>query len=79
MTAQVFIQFLSRPINDARQKAFLILDNHRVHHSNIAKEWLKRHIEKIELVFLPSCSPELNPDEYPNENLKQRNHSIMPV
>lgn len=79
MTAQVFIKFLSRLVKDTKRKVFLILDNHRVHHSKIVKEWLEQHKEQIELFFLPSYSPELNPDEYLNGNLKQKIRSGMPA
>lgn len=79
MTSQVFIKFLSRLIKDAKRKVFLVLDNHRVHHSKIVKEWLEQHKEQIELFFLPSYSPELNPDEYLNGNLKQKIRSGLPA
>ncbi|HEX2768353.1 MAG TPA: transposase [Geobacteraceae bacterium] len=35
MTSQIFIKFLSRQGKDAKRKDFLILGNHRVHHSKI--------------------------------------------
>ncbi|SEL92640.1 Winged helix-turn helix [Syntrophus gentianae] len=60
MTAKVFIQFLSRLIKDSSRKVFLILDNHRVHHSKIVKAWISERKEQIELFFLPSHSPELS-------------------
>lgn len=79
MTSKVFIKFLSRLIRDAKSKVFLILDNHRVHHSKAVKEWLEEHKEKVELFYLPSYSPELNPDEYLNGNLKQKVRSGIPA
>lgn len=79
MTAQVFIKFLSRLVKDAKRKVFLILDNHRVHHSKIVKKWLEQHKDQIELFFLPSYSPELNPDEYLNGNLKHKIRSGIPA
>lgn len=79
MTSQVFIKFLSRLVKDAKSKVFMILDNHRVHHSKLVKAWLAKHTEQIELFFLPSYSPELNPDEYLNGNLKQKIRSGMPA
>ncbi len=60
-------------------QGFLILDNHRGHHSKIVKEWLKQHREQIELFFLPSYSPELSPDEYLNGNLRQKIRSGIPA
>lgn len=72
MTSQVLIKFMSRLVKDAPTKVFLILDNLRVHHSKDVKTWLEENKEKIEVFYLPSYSPELNPDEYLNADLKQR-------
>ncbi len=64
------IEFLKTLIKDARRKVFLILDNLRVHHSKLVKKWAEEHKEKIELFYLPSYSPELNPEERLNADLK---------
>ena len=79
MNAQTFIKFCNRLIKDADRKVYLILDNLRVHHSHIVKDWVKQNKEKIELFFLPSCSPELKPDEYLNCDLKAGVHSGSPA
>lgn len=79
MTSKVLIRFLSRLIQDVERKVFLILDNLRVHHSNLVKKWLEKHKEQIEIFFLPPYSPEHNPDEYLNGNLKQRIRSGQPA
>ncbi len=79
MNSQTLIKFLERLIKDTDQKVFLILDNLRVHHSKLVKEWLESHQEEIELFFLPSYSPELNPDEYLNCDLKAGVHSGSPA
>jgi transposase len=71
MNAEVFIRFLERLIADASCKIFLIVDNLKTHHAILVKEWLHAHKSQIELFFLPSYSPELNPDEYLNGNLKR--------
>ena len=49
----------------------MILDNLRVHHSKLVKAWLEINKEKIECFYLPSYSPELNPEERLNSDLKQ--------
>ncbi|MCS7016805.1 MAG: IS630 family transposase, partial [Gemmatales bacterium] len=72
LSAEVLIEFLERLIREAGRKVFLVLDNLRVHHSRKVREWLKDKQDKIELIFLPSDSPELNPDEYLNADLKAR-------
>jgi transposase len=68
--AEKLIEFLSALIIEADRKVFLILDNLRVHHSKVVKAWLADKTDKIELFYLPSYSPELNPDERLNADLK---------
>lgn len=65
------ITFLKRLVKDAKRKVFLILDNLRVHHARLVKAWLAKHQDEIEVFYLPSYSPELNPDEMLNADLKQ--------
>ena len=73
------IKFLKRLVKDAGRKVFLVLDNLRVHHSHMVRDWLSEHEDQIELFFLPSYSPELNPDEYLNGDLKAGVHSGVPA
>lgn len=79
MTARLLICFMERLIRDARKKVFLILDNLRVHHAGKVKQWLEDHKLKIEVFYLPAYSPELNPDEYLNCDLKAGVHSKAPA
>lgn len=75
MNSKRLIEFMRRLIKDAGRKVFLILDNLKVHHSKIVQAWLEKNKGKIEVFYLPSYSPELNPDEYLNNSLKGRVHS----
>lgn len=70
MNAKLFIRFLKQLTKDQPQKIFLIVDNLRVHHAIIVRQWLEEHNAKIELFFLPAYTPERNPDEYLNRDLK---------
>ena len=79
MTSQVLIKFMSRLVKGADRKVFLILDNLRVHHSKLVKAWLEEHEEEIAVFYLPSYSPELNPDEYLNGDLKHCIRSGLPA
>lgn len=79
MNSGLLIKFMTRLTKDAGRKVFLILDNLRVHHGKNVKQWLDEHNEKIEVFYLPSYSPELNPDEYLNGNLKTKVHSGPPI
>ena len=68
-----FIRFLHRLIKDyggKGRKLFVICDNCRIHHAKLVAAWCEAHKEEIELFFLPSYSPELNPDEFLNRQLK---------
>ena len=77
--ADVLIDFMWRLTKDAKRKVILILDNLRVHHSKPVKEWLEEHKNMIEVFYLPAYSPELNPDEYLNCDLKAGVHSGVPA
>jgi len=78
MTARVLLKFMKRLIKDAGRKVFLVLDNLKVHHANLVRRWLEKHQDKIEVFYLPSYSPELNPDEYLNADLKAGVRSAAP-
>jgi transposase len=69
-TAPVFLEFLNRLVRQSRRKVFLIVDRHPVHRSKKATKWLEEHGDKIRLFFLPGYSPELNPDELLNQDVK---------
>jgi len=69
-TTDVLIRFLGRVIRHAKRKVILILDGHRVHKSKMLQGWIDQQSDQIELVFLPAYSPELNPDEMLNQDVK---------
>ena len=75
MTQQLFIDFMERLVNETDRKVLFIVDNLKVHHGKLVEEWQKEHKDEIELFFLCPYSPEINPDEYLNHNLKQKIHS----
>ena len=79
MTAKVLIRFMGRLIKDSRHKVFLILDNLRVHHARLVKAWVEKHKEQIEVYYLPSYFPDMNPDEYLNCDLKQGIRASSPA
>ena len=79
LNSDILIDFFKRLIKDQPKKVLLILDNLRVHHSKPVKEWLAQHTEQIEVFYLPSYSPELNPDEMANADLKQAVTRLAPA
>jgi hypothetical protein len=68
---RVFHRFLKALVLDASgRKLHIIVDNLRVHHAKVIKRWLRRYQRSIEVHYLPSYSPDLNPDEYFNCDIK---------
>jgi len=79
LTAQVFILFLERLMVKGKRKLMWIVDRHPVHRSDAVQHWLHQHRDKIEMYFLPPYSPQLNPAEYLNCDVKQGVHSKPPT
>ncbi|MFE5907861.1 transposase [Streptomyces wedmorensis] len=69
--AKVKCRFLARIVGHFDHKAHLIVDRHPAHRSKIIRDWLACLTDQFELYFLPSYSPELNPDELLNADLKR--------
>lgn len=69
-TADVMIEFLRRLVRQAKRKLFLIVDGHPVHRSGKVKRWVEKHASQLRLILLPGYSPELNPDELLNQDVK---------
>lgn len=72
MNGKKFIEFLRRLLKDQKQKIILIIDNAPYHKSALVKAWTAKHEDKIEIVYLPTYAPDINPDEYLNNALKQK-------
>src|ERR671914_463583 len=65
------LRFLARLVRDAGRKVFLVLDRLPVHRSAKVRAWLAGREAEIEVFHLPGHSPEPNPDEGVNGDLKQ--------
>ena len=68
--SEVFLDFLKRLIKGKQKKTYLIVDGHPSHKTNKIKAWLNQNKKRIKLFYLPPYSPELNPDEYLNQDIK---------
>lgn len=68
--APLFLQFLKRLIKQSDKKVFLILDRHPVHRDRKVGRWVEANADDIAIFFLPGYSPELNPDEFLNNDVK---------
>jgi len=75
LNAKRFIEFLRRLLRTTTRKIYLIVDQLRAHKAAAVKKWLSSRTDKIELHLAPRRSPELNPDEYLNNDLKGNVHA----
>jgi len=83
LDAKVFIEFLARLLRVGRgRKLFLIVDSHPAHKAAKVLRWLgekpDERAARLELLFLPGYSPELNPDECLNQDTKQAMRKTRP-
>jgi transposase len=67
---EVFTEFLRRLVRQISRYVLLIIDQHPVHIAAKVKKWLKKHEDRIQVFYLPSYSPDLNPDENLNQDVK---------
>ena len=61
-----FRKFLETVLKKAttKKKILMVLDNARYHHAKMNKEFIKEIKPRMELIYLPPYSPELNPIEF---------------
>ena len=67
---EVFMDFLKRMIRYSSEKIFFVTDGHPAHKTKMLKEWLQENKNRIEVFFIPPYSPELNAQEYLNQDVK---------
>jgi transposase len=70
INGQKFREFAERLVYGKRRKVFLILDNAKPHHSKVLREWVEKTAKRIAVFYLPPYSPDLNPDEHVNADVK---------
>ena len=76
--ADRLIEFMESLVKDVPRKVFLVMDNLKVHHCKPVMAWLEENKDGIEAFYLPSYSPELNPDERLNADLKHAITTSVP-
>jgi len=70
LTAAVMLRFLRRLVRQAGRKVFLGVDGNPVHRSSQVRRWVADNERSLEMFHLPPCSPDLNPDELLNNDVK---------
>jgi transposase len=71
MNAGRFIGFLKALLDSVPGKVFLIVDGHPVHRAKKVREFTENEANgRLKIFFLPPYSPDLNPDEWVWNNVK---------
>jgi transposase len=68
---RVMIEFCDRLVRHLDRKIHLIVDGHPSHRAKVLARWLESRSDRMEMHFLPPYSPELNPVELLNGDLKR--------
>ena len=74
MDGALFKVFLGRSLRSSTRKIFLIVDRLPAHEDGTVANWVEAHKDRIEMIRMPPRTPELNPDEYLNNDLKGNVH-----
>jgi len=59
-----------RSVFQSDRRVYLIIDRPPVHRSRKVKNWVETNVEQLRLIFLPSYSPEINPDKLLKQDVK---------
>jgi transposase len=73
LNGEKFVEFLRRLLHNSRRPIFLIVDGHPAHQAATVKRFLASSQGRLRLFYLPSYSPELNPEESVWRHLKTHN------
>ena len=79
LNAEAFVAFLRDFMKSRNGKVFLVVDGHPAHKANIVKEYIAQLKGRLELHFLPPYAPDLNPDEFVWNYMKNTGVSKKPL
>jgi transposase len=74
-----YIQFLEQLIEERDRRIILIADRASFHRSKQVRTFIWHHRDQIRLSYLPTYSPELNPDEHVWEEIKDKQLGRQPI
>jgi transposase len=79
LNATRFVELLRHFMRGRQRRVFLVLDRHPAHIATVVAQYVQRLAGRLELHFLPGYAPELNPDEFVWNHLKQQGVSKTPL
>ncbi|MER5624228.1 transposase [Streptosporangium sp. NPDC002544] len=72
MDRWAFIGFCAHLLRTVTGLIFLIVDGSSIHTARAVRDFVARTGGRLRLFFLPGYAPDLNPDEWVNQNIKAR-------
>src|ERR1700683_4479587 len=79
LDAESFVMFLRNFMKGRRTKVFLVVDGHPAHKATVVKNYIRETEGRLELYFLPPYAPDLNPDEFVWNYMKNTGVSKKPL
>jgi len=74
-----FVEFLGAFMRTRKRPVFLVVDGHPAHRAQVVARYVQSLKGKLELHFLPGYAPELNPDEFVWNYIRQHGASKKPL
>ena len=78
-TSMRFVEFLRAFLRTRRRAVFLVVDGHPTHRAKVVARYVQSLKGKLEVHFLPGYAPELNPDEFVWNYIRQHGVSKKPL
>lgn len=79
LNATLFVELLTHFMKRRRHPVFLVLDKHPAHIARLVASYVQSKRGALEIHFLPGYAPELNPDEFVWNHVKQQGVSKKPL
>jgi transposase len=79
LNAESFVAFLGDFMKHRKGKVLLVVDGHPAHKANAVKAYIAQLKGRLELHFLPPYAPDLNPDEFVWNYMKNTGVSKKPL
>ena len=79
MNATLFKEFLTDFLKHRKKPVILIVDGHPSHKANLIANYIKELKGKLEMFFLPGYSPDLNPDEFVWNHMRNKGVTRKPL
>jgi transposase len=79
LNAGLFKEFLRAFLRRRRRPVFLVVDGHPAHKAKLISNYVQETKGRLEIHFLPGYAPDLNPDEFVWNNIRQHGTSKTPL